>query len=147
MLCTSTRSWVLMTSSHGGTGREPALAWASWNGTISTDFAATSMMSFAVTRRYREMGIRLALGAKPGEIVRLVVREGMTLPIVGLAAGIIAAIATTRMLRASLYEIGPTDPGVMSGAAVMLLAVSALACLAPARRAMKVDVVEALRSE
>ena len=106
-----------------------------------------AVVAYAVSQRTREMGIRLALGAKPGEIVRLVVREGMTLPIVGLAAGIIAAIATTRMLRASLYEIGPTDPGVMSGAAVMLLAVSALACLAPARRAMKVDVVEALRSE
>lgn len=106
-----------------------------------------AVVAYAVSQRTREMGIRMALGARPATVVRLVVREGMTFPLAGLLVGVIAAAASARVLRASLYEITPTDPAVFAATVTLLLAVSVIACLAPARRATRVDPLEALRAE
>ena len=106
-----------------------------------------AVVAYAVEQRTREMGIRMALGARPATVVRLVVREGMVFPFAGLLIGVIAAVASTRVLRASLYEIAPTDPVVFGGTMVILLLVSVAACLLPARRATRVDPLEALRAE
>ena len=106
-----------------------------------------AVVAYSVSMRTREMGIRLALGAQPGQIVRLVVREGMMLPLLGLGAGVAAALAATRLMRASLYGITPTDPLVFATSVVVLVVVSAAACLVPARRATRVNPMDALRAE
>lgn len=105
------------------------------------------VVGYAVSQRTREMGIRLALGATPGGVLRLVVREGMALPLVGMALGAAAALALTRVLRASLYGVTPTDPGVFAATLGLMLLVAALACLVPGRRATRADPLEALRAE
>ncbi len=106
-----------------------------------------AVVAHAVAQRTREMGVRLALGASRGDVVRLVVREGMALPAVGLLAGIVAALALTRLLRASLYDVTPTEPRVFAAGVATLLAAALAACLVPARRATRVDPLEALRAE
>jgi putative ABC transport system permease protein len=105
------------------------------------------VVAYAVSQRTREMGIRLALGATPGAVLRLVVREGMALPLVGGVAGAVAALGLTRVLRASLYGVSPTDPGVIGATLALLLLVALLACLLPGRRATRADPLEALRAE
>jgi putative ABC transport system permease protein len=106
-----------------------------------------AVVAYAVSHRTREMGVRLALGASPSAVLRLVVREGMALPIIGLAIGLVASLAVTRLLRASLYEVTTTDPVVYASTVAVLFAVSVLACLLPARRATRIDPLEALRAE
>jgi putative ABC transport system permease protein len=93
------------------------------------------------------MGIRLALGARAESIVTLVLREGLTFPAIGLVVGIASALALTRLLRASLYGIGPTDLKIFALTAASLFAASALACIIPAFRATRADPLEALRAE
>jgi putative ABC transport system permease protein len=105
------------------------------------------VVAYAVSQRTREMGIRLALGATPGAVLGLVVREGMALPLAGMVAGSAAALGLTRALRASLYEVTPTDPGVFGATLGLMLLVAALACLVPGRRATRADPLEALRAE
>ena len=105
------------------------------------------VVAYAVARRTREMGIRLALGARPESVMRLVLREGLTFPTLGLGVGIVSALGLTRLLRSSLYGIGPSDPRVFVITVVLLLAASALACLVPAVRATRADPLEALRAE
>jgi putative ABC transport system permease protein len=106
-----------------------------------------AVVAYSVSMRTREMGIRLALGAQPREIIQLVVKEGMTLPLLGLAGGVVAALAATRLLQASLYGITPTDPIVFVASIGLLVIVSAAACLVPARRATRVNPMDALRAE
>jgi len=106
-----------------------------------------AVVAYSVSMRTREMGIRLALGAQPWKIIQLVVTEGMMLPLLGLAGGIVAALAATRLLQASLYGITPTDPSVFVAAVGLLVVVSAAACLVPARRATRVNPMDALRAE
>jgi putative ABC transport system permease protein len=106
-----------------------------------------AVVAYSVSMRTREMGIRLALGAQPREIIQLVVKEGMTLPLLGLSGGIVAAVAATRLLQASLYGITPTDPAVFAASVGLLIVVSATACLIPARQATRVNPMEALRAE
>jgi putative ABC transport system permease protein len=106
-----------------------------------------AVVAHAVSQRTREMGIRLALGATPAVVLRLVMREGMMLPLLGMAAGVAGSLALTGVLRASLYEVAPTDPGVFAVTTGLMLLVAALACLLPARRATRADPLEALRSE
>lgn len=106
-----------------------------------------AVVAYSVSMRTREMGIRLALGAQPREIVQLVVQEGMALPLVGLAVGVLAALAATRLLQSSLYDITPTDPVVFGVSVAALAAVSAAACLVPARRATRVNPMDALRAD
>jgi putative ABC transport system permease protein len=103
--------------------------------------------SYSVSQRSREMGVRLALGAAPGEVFRLVAVEGVTLGLVGLLAGSALALVGTRLLRASLYDVSATDPSVFgTGVAVVGLA-ALLAVLAPARRATRVDPLISLKAD
>jgi putative ABC transport system permease protein len=104
-------------------------------------------LSHSVGRRQRELGIRMALGAKPAGVLAMVVRQGVRLSVTGAIVGIVAALALTRMLEGFLYDVEPTDPATLAAAAVMLALVAVLACVLPARRATRVDPVEVLRAE
>jgi ABC-type antimicrobial peptide transport system permease subunit len=106
-----------------------------------------AVTSYAVTQRAPEIGVRVALGARSAQVVRLMIWQGMWPVLIGLAAGVVVAAAGTRVMRNLLYSIGATDPMSFAIAVVMLLAVSLLANWRPARRAATVDPVEALRAE
>jgi putative ABC transport system permease protein len=105
------------------------------------------VMAFQVAQRTREIGVRLALGASPGDLLRLVVGQGMRLVAVGLAAGVVAASALTGSIATLLFEVGPRDLSVFAAVPAVLLTAAALASYVPARRAMRVDPVVALRGE
>jgi ABC-type antimicrobial peptide transport system permease subunit len=105
------------------------------------------VIAYSVAQRTREIGIRCALGAAPVDLMRLVLRDGMRLVIVGLAMGLAASVWLSRFARAILYGVSPTDPMILSAVAVALAATAALACLVPARRAALLDPVQSLRSE
>jgi putative ABC transport system permease protein len=105
------------------------------------------VVAYAVGRRRAEMGIRMALGANRGNVLRLVLRDGMTPVIVGLVVGGAGAMALGRSLASLLFEVSPHDPAAYGAAAAVLLSVSVAACLIPARRATRVNPVEALRFE
>jgi len=104
-------------------------------------------MSYAVMRRTGEIGIRMALGAKRGEMLWMVLRETLLLVMMGVAIGLPASIATTRFLQDYLFELKPTDPATIAGAALMLTAIAVFAGYLPARRAARVDPMTALRYE
>ena len=105
------------------------------------------VVSYSVTRRTREFGVRLAVGAQRQDIVGMVVREGLMLSAGGAAAGVVGALLLTRLLRGFLFGVSPTDPTTFAGVVVLLTAVAALASYLPARRATRIDPVEALRTE
>jgi ABC-type antimicrobial peptide transport system permease subunit len=105
------------------------------------------LMAYAVTQRTREMGIRMALGARPRDVLALVVRQGMVLAGLGIALGIGGAFAATRLLASLLYGVAPTDLPTFMSVAVLLGVVAFLACWLPARRAARVDPTVALRAE
>jgi len=105
------------------------------------------LMAYAVTQRTREMGIRMALGARPRDVLSLVVRQGMTLAVLGIALGVAGALGATRLLASMLYGVTPTDPVTFASVAALLAAVALLACWLPARRAARVDPTVALRAE
>jgi len=105
------------------------------------------VISYAVTQRTHEVGIRLALGAQPAQVLRLVVRQGVVLTSIGLVIGIVAALAGARLISHFLFGVTATDPITFVGVSVALGAVAALASYVPARRAAKVDPLVALRSE
>jgi putative ABC transport system permease protein len=106
-----------------------------------------AVMSYAVARRTREIGIRKALGAQTWQIVGLVLGQGLALAGAGLAVGCLAAAWGTRLLSSQLYGVAPTDPVTFGASCLLLLAVALLACYVPARRATRVDAVTALRQE
>jgi putative ABC transport system permease protein len=107
----------------------------------------SALIAYAVKQRRREIGIRLALGARPGGVVRLMVREGALLATMGLSIGIPAALALTRLLSTQLFSVASTDPPTLVAVAGVLAAVSLVAAYLPARAAATVDPVVALRSE
>jgi putative ABC transport system permease protein len=102
--------------------------------------------AYTVIQRTRELGIRVALGAQSGDVLQIVLGQGARLALAGLAIGTLASLALTRLMTTLLFGIGTRDPITFAGVGVLLAIVSLLACYIPARRAMRVDPVVALRS-
>lgn len=107
----------------------------------------SGVVAFGVSQRVREIGIRLALGAHPGQVLQMVLGEGLRLAAIGITVGIAGALALTRLLESYLYEVSPTDPVAFLSTVFFLGGVALLACWIPARRATRVDPLVALRYE
>ena len=105
------------------------------------------MLNYAVSQRTREIGVRMAIGADASAVVRLVLRQGLQLAGLGVAAGLALAAGAAWLMRSLFYEVSPFDPVSFVVVTAMLLGVGALACLLPAHRATRVNPVEALRAE
>jgi ABC-type antimicrobial peptide transport system permease subunit len=103
--------------------------------------------SYTVSQRTREMGLRLALGAPPGDLARLVVREGLALAITGAAVGLLGAFALTRLMASLLFGVAPIDLPTFAAASLLLTCVALISCLVPARRAMSADPLVSLRCD
>jgi putative ABC transport system permease protein len=132
--------------------------WPSWMGAVLLGgfgllaLALASMgvygvMAYSVSQRTREIGIRIALGAQTTEVLLLVLRQGMAIAIIGLTIGLIASFGATRLLAALLYGVNPNDPAVFACVTLLLGAAAVAACYFPARRAVQIDPVLALRFE
>jgi putative ABC transport system permease protein len=105
------------------------------------------VMAYAVTRRTHEIGVRLALGAKPADVVRLLVGQGMVQIGIGVLAGVVAATAVTRSMAGLLFGIAPNDPWTFVAVSVLLVLIGIAAAWIPAHRATRIDPVSALRAE
>jgi putative ABC transport system permease protein len=105
------------------------------------------VLSYLVTQRTREIGLRMALGAQPQEVLRVIVGHGLRLVLFGLCIGVAGALVVTRWMSSVLFDVKPTDPLTFAAVAVLLTAVAFLASYVPARRAMRVDPMVALRYE
>jgi ABC-type antimicrobial peptide transport system permease subunit len=105
------------------------------------------VIAFAAAQRTREIGVRVALGAQRGHVLRLVLRQGAALTGAGLAIGLLASLATGRAIEGLLYEVAPTDAPTLAAVAVLLAAVGLAASYLPARRAARIDPAVALRQE
>jgi len=103
------------------------------------------VMAHRVGERTREIGVYIALGAQRSDVLRLVLGDGARLAVAGIGLGLLGALALTRVLRSLLFEVAPTDPGTFASVVGLLVGVAAIACYLPARRAVKVDPVTALR--
>jgi putative ABC transport system permease protein len=102
------------------------------------------VMAYSVTQRTQEIGIRMALGAQTRDVLQLVVRQGLTLTLIGIAAGLLGALAATRLIASLLFDVRPNDLMTFAAISALLALVALLACLVPARRAAKVNPLVAL---
>jgi putative ABC transport system permease protein len=119
-------------------------------GAIALTLAAVGLygvMAYSVTQRSHELGIRIAVGASPRDILRLVVGQGIRMTLLGAAIGLVVSLAVTRALSSLLFGVSVTDPLTFVAVPVVLAFVAILACYLPARRAMRVDPIIALRYE
>jgi putative ABC transport system permease protein len=119
-------------------------------GLLALSLAAVGIygvLSYAVTERTREMGIRLALGAQPGNLLRIVVGGGMNLTVIGLVIGVVSALALSRLVEKLLFGVSATDPMTFVVIPLLMMGVALFACLIPALRATRVDPLVALRYE
>ena len=105
------------------------------------------VISYTASLRTREIGLRMAIGAQEGDVLRLFLREGMLLALIGIMVGTMGAIALSRVLTSMLFRISPTDPITIGGVALMLSLIALFACYFPAHRASKIDPVRALHYE
>jgi ABC-type antimicrobial peptide transport system permease subunit len=106
-----------------------------------------SVMAYAVSRRYQEIGLRLTLGAERGDVLRMILRQAAVRIVIGTTAGLIGASLLTRLMSRLLYAVEPTDPATFAGATAVLIGVALLASLVPAWRASRINPVGALRQE
>ncbi len=136
---------------------DESVAQPRFNGLLLGLFAAVALLlatigvygviSYSVTRRLREIGVRLALGAGRGQILGQVLRRGLGLMAAGIGIGLVVALFAARVLATMVYDVSPTDPATLAAVALLLIAVGATACLLPALRATRVDPVIVLREE
>jgi ABC-type antimicrobial peptide transport system permease subunit len=142
---------VLRTQVREGLARERLMAWLScFFGVLAAVLVMIGLyglLSFITLTRRNELGIRLALGARRGNILWLVLRHGLKLAGIGVAIGLAGSFALTRFLRGLLFGIDPNDPVTLAAISLLLIAVASLACWLPAHRAARVDPMEALRYE
>jgi putative ABC transport system permease protein len=106
-----------------------------------------SLVAYSVTQRTGEIGVRLALGATPRDVLTLILGQGMRPVLLGLAVGLAAALALTRLIADQLYQISAHDPLMFALPAALVLAIALLACWLPARRATRIDPINALRAD
>ena len=134
-----------------------ALARPRFNAALVSGFAAAAliiaalgvygMLSYSVSSRRREIGVRLALGAAPQRIVRFILAEGLRLAIAGVAIGLVSAVAAGRLTRSLVLDVSPADPRILAAVTFVMLAVACLAAFVPARRASGVDPIVVLRQD
>jgi putative ABC transport system permease protein len=106
-----------------------------------------AVVGYTVAQRTHEIGIRMALGAKAGDVLRMIVGQGMTQAALGIALGLVASIGLTRLLTGMLFGVGANDPITLAGGTLLLATVALLAAYVAARNAARVDPIEALRAE
>jgi putative ABC transport system permease protein len=114
---------------------------------VLASLGIAGVLATSVSRRTQEIGVRMALGAQRGDLLRMVIRQGMLLAILGVSLGVPVAFGVTRLMSSMLFEVSPRDPVTFGGVAMLLIAVAFVACYIPARRATRVDPIVALRYE
>ena len=143
------RTTILKDKVREGLAREQLLAWLSgFFGVVAAGLVMIGLyglISYTTVLRRNELGIRLALGAQRGDVLWLILRQGLNLSVLGVGIGIVAALALTRLLGGLLFGLEPTDPATLLATSLLLVAVAALACWLPARRAANLEPMETLR--